>query len=170
MTVAVIDYSGASDPLAAMMAAASARRARLYAPHREPETESVAPVVKPVVLSHVVFNDPVRDWIALATPAATKPGESTRIIALVAETFGVTRLDLISERRTADIVMPRQICFYLMRTCTTLSFPEIGRRMGGRDHTTAIHGVRKIAGLLETQPHIRVLVEALVLRIQAEAA
>lgn len=165
MSVAVIDYTPETAHL--MVADYAARRARLYAVRPEPE-----PVVEPepAPAPVVPVRDPVRDWINLASPTATKPGATSRIIALVSDAFSVTRLDLISERRTAKVVLPRQVCFYLMRHCTTLSFPEIGRRMGGRDHTTALHGARKIAGLLETQPHLRVLVNDISTRFQAEAA
>lgn len=170
MTVAVIDYSNAADPLAAMKAAAAARRARLYAPRPEP----VAPVVvvpEPVALPIAKPKpDYIRDWIGLATPEAMRPAASSRIIAIVAQVTGVTRLDILSERRAAYIVRARQICFYLMRHCSTLSLPEIARRVGGRDHTTALHGVRKIADLIETDADLRALVRNLTARIQAEAA
>ena len=164
MTIAVQEYT--LETAHQILADARARRARLYRPGPDPVAPKAA---EPTPLPFIPLPDHVRDWISLATPQATRPGASTRIIAIVADAFSVTRLDLISERRTAKIVLPRQICFYLMRHCTTLSFPEIGRRMGGRDHTTALHGVAKIERLLLTQPHLRVMVEDLAARVRADA-
>jgi chromosomal replication initiation ATPase DnaA len=67
----------------------------------------------------------------------------------VCEFYGVSRVDILSERRTAHIVLPRQIAVYLSRQLTLRSLPEIGRRFGGRDHTTCISAFRKIQRLLE---------------------
>ena len=66
---------------------------------------------------------------------------------LVASHYSVTRADILSSRRTATVVKPRQIAMYLAKTLTLRSLPEIGRRFGGRDHTTVLHAVRKIEGL-----------------------
>ena len=56
----------------------------------------------------------------------------------------------LSSRRTANVVRPRQIAMYLAKTLTLRSLPEIGRRFGGRDHTTVLHAVRKIENLSDT--------------------
>ena len=63
---------------------------------------------------------------------------------LVASRYNVSRSDILSERRTAAVVRPRQIAMYLSKVLTLRSLPEIGRRFGGRDHTTVLHAVRKI--------------------------
>jgi hypothetical protein len=62
--------------------------------------------------------------------------------------YKVTGVDLVSQRRTADIVMPRQIAMYLCRHLTLKSLPEISRSFGKRDHTTCMHAVRKIENML----------------------
>ncbi len=67
---------------------------------------------------------------------------------IVARHYNVSRQELVSNRRTRVIVKPRQIAMYLAKTLTPRSFPEIGRRFGGRDHTTVLHAVRKIEGLV----------------------
>jgi chromosomal replication initiator protein len=54
----------------------------------------------------------------------------------------------LSSRRTANVVRPRQVAMYLAKPLTLRSLPEIGRRFGGRDHTTVLHAVRKIEGLV----------------------
>lgn len=66
----------------------------------------------------------------------------------VARHFNISKEDMISSRRTAQVVRPRQIAIYLAKTLTLRSLPEIGRRFGGRDHTTILHAVRKIEALL----------------------
>ena len=62
--------------------------------------------------------------------------------------------DIVSARRTSDIVMPRHIAMYLARTMTPRSFPEVGRRMGNRDHTTVLHGFKKIERLVRENPNV----------------
>jgi chromosomal replication initiator protein len=66
---------------------------------------------------------------------------------LVANHYNVSRQDILSSRRTATVVRPRQIAMYLSKALTPRSYPEIGRRFGGRDHTTVLHAVRKIEEL-----------------------
>jgi chromosomal replication initiator protein len=66
---------------------------------------------------------------------------------VVATHFNVSKHDLLSARRTRAIVRPRQIAMYLAKTMTPRSFPEIGKRFGGRDHTTVLHAVRKVEEL-----------------------
>ncbi|WP_425349890.1 chromosomal replication initiator protein DnaA [Mangrovicella endophytica] len=68
------------------------------------------------------------------------------ILKFVSRHYNVTRTDILSSRRTRTIVRPRQIAMYLAKTMTPRSLPEIGRRFGGRDHTTVLHAVRKIEG------------------------
>ncbi|WP_051631241.1 chromosomal replication initiator protein DnaA [Afifella pfennigii] len=67
---------------------------------------------------------------------------------VVARHYNVSRQDLVSARRTRTVVKPRQIAMYLAKTMTPRSFPEIGKRFGGRDHTTVLHAVRKIEGMV----------------------
>jgi chromosomal replication initiator protein len=65
---------------------------------------------------------------------------------VVSRHYNVARTDLLSARRTQIIVKPRQVAMYLAKVMTPRSLPEIGRRFGGRDHTTVLHAVRKIEG------------------------
>lgn len=75
--------------------------------------------------------------------------------------FGLTKTDLLSQRRTKQIVGPRQIAMYLSKVMTVRSLPDIGRRFGGRDHTTVLHAVRKIEKLLQSDTDLLKTVEAL---------
>ncbi|NRA88444.1 MAG: chromosomal replication initiator protein DnaA, partial [Rhizobiales bacterium] len=74
------------------------------------------------------------------------------IIKSVSDFYQVSKADLFSARRHRSIVRPRQIGMYLAKMLTSRSLPEIGRRFGGRDHTTVLHAVRKIDDLLKKDP------------------
>ncbi|HEX2558792.1 chromosomal replication initiator protein DnaA, partial [Phenylobacterium sp.] len=65
----------------------------------------------------------------------------------VAEHYGLKQADLISERRARAVARPRQAAMWLAKQITTRSLPDIGRRFGGRDHTTVLHAVRRIEEL-----------------------
>jgi len=86
----------------------------------------------------------IRDLVRTREPKRVKIED---IQKLVATHFNVSRADILSSRRTATVVRPRQIAMYLAKVLTLRSLPEIGRRFGGRDHTTVLHAVRKIEGL-----------------------
>ena len=66
------------------------------------------------------------------------------ILKVISRHYNVGRNDLLSPRRAREVVMPRQIGMYLAKKLTARSLPEIGRRFGGRDHSTVLHAVRKI--------------------------
>jgi chromosomal replication initiator protein len=80
---------------------------------------------------------------------------------IVAKHYNVSRADILSARRTANVVRPRQVAMYLAKQLTLRSLPEIGRRFGNRDHTTVLHAVRKIDGLLPTDTGLAGEVELL---------
>ncbi|WP_430910596.1 chromosomal replication initiator protein DnaA [Methylobacterium sp. sgz302541] len=87
----------------------------------------------------------IRDLVKNREPKRIKIED---IQKLVASRYNVSRSDILSERRTAAVVKPRQIAMYLSKVLTLRSLPEIGRRFGGRDHTTVLHAVRKIEKLI----------------------
>ena len=70
------------------------------------------------------------------------------------EHFGLKQVDLISERRNRSIARPRQAAMWLAKQLTTRSLPDIGRRFGGRDHTTVLHAVRRIEALRAEDPQL----------------
>jgi chromosomal replication initiator protein len=72
----------------------------------------------------------------------------------VAEHYNIRLSDLIGPKRLRNIARPRQVAMYLSKQLTPRSLPEIGRRFGGRDHTTIIHGVRKIEELMTTDSQL----------------
>jgi chromosomal replication initiator protein len=79
----------------------------------------------------------------------------------VAEHFKLRVSDLKSKRRQRAYAHPRQIAMYLTRKLTTSSFPEIGEKFGGKDHTTVMHNVKKIAKTLEKDLDLKAHVESL---------
>ena len=84
----------------------------------------------------------------------------------VADHFSLKQADLLSERRTRAVARPRQIALWLCKQHTTRSYPDIGRRFGGRDHTTVLHGVRKIEELMAQDDQIARDVEALTRKLR----
>ncbi|MCL4130635.1 UNVERIFIED_CONTAM: hypothetical protein GTU68_038290 [Idotea baltica] len=80
---------------------------------------------------------------------------------IVSQHYNVSRTDMLSARRTRTIVLPRQIAMYIAKNVTPRSLPEIGRRFGNRDHTTVLHAVRKIEGLLQTDKKLSQEIELL---------
>jgi chromosomal replication initiation ATPase DnaA len=74
------------------------------------------------------------------------------ILGACAVFYDVPISSLFAEHRSKDVVKTRQIAMYLAKELTPRSLPDIGRRIGGRDHTTVLHGVRKIAALIKSDP------------------
>jgi chromosomal replication initiator protein len=105
----------------------------------------------------------VRDLIRPQEPKRVKIEEIQRIVA---RQYNVSRADLLSSRRTANVVRPRQVAMYLAKTLTLRSLPEIGRRFGGRDHTTVLHAVRKIENLVNNDTALAEEIELLKRQLQ----
>jgi chromosomal replication initiator protein len=84
----------------------------------------------------------------------------------VADHFSLKQADLLSERRTRAVARPRQIAMWLCKQHTTRSYPDIGRRFGGRDHTTVLHGVRKVEELIAADDQIARDVETLTRKLR----
>ena len=67
-----------------------------------------------------------------------------RIIEMVADQYGITSEDLLSTKKSKNIAYPRQVAMYLCRQMTDISLNDIGIALGGRDHSTVIHGIDKV--------------------------
>jgi chromosomal replication initiator protein len=89
-----------------------------------------------------------------------------RIQELVCERFSVTHDELTGDRRSQNIVYPRQVAMYLSRELTDSSLPKIGKEFGGRDHTTVIHATSKIARLIREDRSVYNLVQELTARVR----
>lgn len=152
--------------------------AALLAAHPEkrftPPVRRVMPFKKP-------SGPPVRDWLYISKPRPAPvpvpepvpaPAEPDcnfydtrltvrKIIMQTAEHYMIEPIEIVSHRRTASVTVPRQIAMYLAKTLTTHSLPQIGRRFGGRDHTTVLHAVRKITGLVTTDQNLATEIAAI---------
>jgi chromosomal replication initiator protein len=89
-----------------------------------------------------------------------------RIQDLVAERFSLSLEELCGEKRSQNIVYPRQVAMYLSRELTDSSLPKIGKEFGGRDHTTVIHATSKIARLIREDRSVYNLVQELTARVR----
>jgi chromosomal replication initiator protein len=94
--------------------------------------------------------DLAQDCLADILRASDRKVTIEEIQRRVAEHYNVRLSDLIGPKRVRTIARPRQIAMYLAKQLTPRSLPEIGRRFGGRDHTTIMHGVRRIEELMTT--------------------
>ncbi|WP_295555826.1 chromosomal replication initiator protein DnaA [uncultured Hyphomicrobium sp.] len=94
----------------------------------------------------------VRDLFQGVEPRRIKIEDILRIIS---RHFGVSKGDLLSQRRHRSVVWPRQIGMYLAKQLTHRSLPEIGRRFGNRDHTTVLHAIRKIETVIAGDAGLR---------------
>jgi chromosomal replication initiator protein len=89
-----------------------------------------------------------------------------RIQELVIDRFGMSLEELCGDKRSQNIVYPRQVAMYLSRELTDSSLPKIGKEFGGRDHTTVIHATSKIARLIKEDRSVYNLVQELTARIK----
>ena len=106
--------------------------------------------------------DSIQEALAHARYAGQVRPTVDKIQRATVEQFGLRMDDLLSKRRARAIARPRQIAMYVCKKLTTRSLPDIGRRFGGRDHTTVIHAVKKIEALRASDPAINQQVETLI--------
>ena len=85
----------------------------------------------------------------------SRPVRIEDILKAISQLYNVPKTELLSARRAQSVVRPRQIGMYLAKKLTARSLPEIGRRFGGRDHSTVLHAVRKIEKLLEQDENLK---------------
>jgi len=81
--------------------------------------------------------------------------DSNQILEVVARTFNISCQELISRNRSKSIALPRQVAMYLLREVANVSLPQIGEKLGGRDHTTVMYACEKVADLIERDDHFR---------------
>jgi chromosomal replication initiator protein len=104
-------------------------------------------------------------------PSSSAHSHSVADIQLaVSEQFGVSAQELLSNTRVARVAQPRQLAMYLARELTSESLPAIGRRFGGRDHTTVLHAWRRIEQRVATDPTTREAVHKLRCRLDKSAS
>jgi chromosomal replication initiator protein len=113
------------------------------------------------LVAHAVFVnrkidlDSARDLLSDLLRASERRVTVEEIQRHVCEHYNLRKSDLLSDRRSRAIARPRQVAMYLAKHLTTRSLPDIGRRFGGRDHTTVMHAVKKISELYESDAAVR---------------
>jgi chromosomal replication initiator protein len=104
----------------------------------------------------------VSSLISVPKKAALSPRE---LLQIVAEFYGLKLQELTGSSRKKELVIPRQVAMYLLREELDASFPLIGKELGNRDHTTAMHAWRKIKKEVEEEGRIKQEIEAIRQRI-----
>jgi chromosomal replication initiator protein len=79
----------------------------------------------------------------------------TKVFRAVSTFFNIKHDDLVGKKRNKELIKPRQLCMYLLRTEASMSFPEIAREMGGKDHSTIMYGCKSIEKNLATDEEIK---------------
>jgi chromosomal replication initiator protein len=110
--------------------------------------------------------DFVAETLADQLRASTRRITIDEIQKKVSEHFRIRQAEMTSARRAREVARPRQIAMYLAKQLTPRSLPEIGRRFGGRDHTTVIHAVRQIEKLRKADAEIEADVRLLMRQLE----
>jgi chromosomal replication initiator protein len=106
------------------------------------------------LVGRAIDMDLVNDCLSDLLRASDRKVTIDEIQRRVAEHYNVRLADMTGPKRLRTIARPRQVAMYLAKTLTMRSLPEIGRKFGGRDHTTIMHGVRKIEELMATDSQL----------------
>jgi len=110
----------------------------------------------------VAGNARVRDYLIIRAPTTTRTRLTVaEIQRAVCDHYGLPLGEMVSRRQSTSVVRPRQVAMWLAKMLTPMSLPEIGRRFGGRDHSTVIHGVARVKQLILSDATIRADVKAI---------
>ena len=104
----------------------------------------------------------------LISPNSVTEVTPEQIIKVVSEHFGITPGDIVAQKRSKELVFARQIAMYLCGNMTNESLQNIGKALGGRDHTTIIHGTKKIVSTLEKDETLRNTIDILKKKINPQ--
>jgi len=148
---------------------ASVRSQQAKAPRPSPSPQ----VIQAWAERQKKIHAPIKTWFWIVDEINPPPPLKVtieEIQAAVARHCKVGHPELISARRTADIVRPRQIAMFLAKALTPNSLPVIGRKFGDRDHTTVLHAVRKIEALLARDKNLAGDLDAIRRALAAQTA
>ncbi|MGX6646782.1 chromosomal replication initiator protein DnaA [Maricaulaceae bacterium MS644] len=123
-------------------------------------------IVRTALLNRAVTLETVEEALGELPVRSEKRVTVDDIQKTTASYFDIAVDDILSKRRTKTVVRPRHIAMYLAKTMTTRSLPDIGRRFGGRDHSTVIHAVNKVSCALSTDAALAEDVDALRRRLR----
>jgi len=140
--------------------------ARVTSSARELEGVLNNVIVRTAYMERPVTMEAVEEVLGDLPMKAEKRVTVDEIQKTVAAYFSMSPSDINSKRRTQSVVRPRHIAMYLAKTMTTRSLPDIGRRFGGRDHSTVIHAVAKITAQLGSDPLLAEDIEAIRKRLR----
>lgn len=118
-----------------------------------------------VDLEHLTLESAEEALKDVIYPNKAKEITPTFIINVVAEHFGVKPEDITSKKRNSEFVQPRQVVMYLCREMTDNSLITIGKILGKKDHTTVIHGIKKIETEMETNEELRNKIDIIIKKI-----
>jgi hypothetical protein len=108
-------------------------------------------------------------WFSIESVSVVKTLKVREIQMLVCDRYGLTLTELLAERRFRPLVRTRQVAMYLCKVLTGRSLPEIGRRFGGKDHTTVLHAARKVTALIDADsPEFDPVIAAAVKALRAD--
>jgi chromosomal replication initiator protein len=107
-----------------------------------------------MLVGRAITIDSTAELLADLLRASSRQVSVDAIQKQVAAHYGVRLSEMFSARRSRDIARPRQIAMYLAKNLTSLSYPDIGRQFGGRDHTTVMHAVKTIENLANNDARI----------------
>ena len=174
---AVAEGGAMTPTIAALNEARKERRARFEAmavpekPVRTPikrvydrKSEDIKAQLRREKQAQETYEQLLKDF-AISMRALRLASPAFRCLNTVSKHYKVSIGDMRSSRRTANIVRPRQVAMYLLKKGCHLSLPDIGRRLGGRDHTTVLHAVRKIEVLIGRDPELASEIEALTVTV-----
>ncbi|XBQ16933.1 MAG: chromosomal replication initiator protein DnaA [Oceanicaulis sp.] len=140
--------------------------ARVTSSARELEGVLNNVIVRTAFLGHQVTLDAVEEALGELPVRSEKRVTVDDIQKATAAYFDIAVEDILSKRRTKTVVRPRHIAMYLAKTMTTRSLPDIGRRFGGRDHSTVIHAVTKMTEQMTSDAALAEDIEAVRRRLR----
>lgn len=140
---------------------AKARKQRLFhsAPPSKPAPAQIVP--RPAPPQPAPEESPTDETASSAEPFA-QPITTSLIVKTVADFYGISQSDIFSKRRMANLVRQRHVAMYLAKELTRRSLPDIGRRMGGRDHSTIFHACQRIAAFRATDAALNSEIEQII--------
>ena len=134
--------------------------ARVNATPRDLEGAFNQVVAQSEFLGTPITLETVQDTLSDSRYQASQRLTVDRIQRVVAEEFGIGLDDMVSKRRSRVVARPRQVAMYLCKKMTRRSLPDIGRRFGGRDHTTVMHAVKRVEDLRQGDPQLHAKIRA----------
>ena len=133
--------------------------ARINATPRDLEGAFAQVVARLEFLGKPLTLESVQDALSHSRYSGNAKPTVDKIQRAVCKQFGISLDEMMSKRRARAIARPRQVAMYLSKIMTTRSLPDIGRRFGGRDHTTVIHAVKRIEALRAEDSHLNMQID-----------